>query len=363
MDQNILLFVDDEQKILSSLRRLFQPKHYKILLATSGQEALDLIDGGEQPQVIVSDQRMPGINGAAFLEQAQQRLPDSVRIMLTGHSDVSAAMDAINKGGIYRYLTKPWNDDDLLLVVQAAFKHFGLVQHNRELTAELQEKNQVLEEFNTALETKVEERTKALKKTYEKNLKLTAQLQKKVKELEAKDRIQQHLLTIHELEETLQIVLEVIVDVVEVDRAVIHLVNDTDGLLQPVAGVGNDGKEGRVPEHNLQALLNRPVYKQVFGRMLEQGKPVRIKAQRINHQGEIFDVPHFAAVPILKGEERLGAIEVDRHVSGHPIGETETETILSFCMQAAIAISDSQMRAEMADWEGDLEDVLDELRG
>jgi FixJ family two-component response regulator len=363
MAQNTILFVDDEQKILSSLRRLFQPEPYKILLAGGGQQALDLIDGGEHPHMIVSDQRMPGMNGAAFLEQAQQRLPDTVRIMLTGYSDINAAIDAVNKGGIFRYITKPWNDEDLLLVVKAAFEHYTLVQQNKQLTTELQEKNQALEEFNTALETKVEERTRALKKAYEKNLKLTDQLQKKLKELEAKDRIQQYLLTIHELEETLQIVLEVIVDVIEVDRAVIHLVDETDGTLRPAAGVENDGTEGHVPEHKLKDLQDRPVYKKVLDRMLEQGAPVRVKAQHIAVQGKAFEVPPFAVVPILKGEERLGAIEVDRHLSGRPIEATETETILSFCVQAAIAISDSQMRAEIADWEVDLEDVLDEFRG
>jgi len=281
--------------------------------------------------------------------------------MLTGYSDINAAIDAVNKGGIFRYITKPWNDEDLLLLVKAAFEHYALVQQNKQLTTELQEKNQALEEFNTTLETKVEERTRALKKTYQKNLALTDQLQKKLKELEAKDRIQQHLLTIHELEDTLNIVLEVIVDVVQVDRVVIHLVDETDGTLRPVAGVENDDKEGRVPEHKLKDLQDRPVYKKVLDRMLEQGKSVRVKAQHITVQGEAFKVPSFAVVPILKGEERLGAIEVDRHVSGHPIEEAETETILSFCVQAAIAISDSQMRTEMADWDGDLGDVLDEF--
>ena len=117
MSEPVILFVDDEQNILKSLQRLFITEDYDVNLANSGQEALDMIDDGLNPTVIVSDQRMPEMGGAEFLAKAKEKVPDSIRMVLTGYADITAAMDAINLGGIYRYLVKPWNDDDLKLSV------------------------------------------------------------------------------------------------------------------------------------------------------------------------------------------------------------------------------------------------------
>jgi len=170
MEELTILFVDDEKNILKALRRLFMDEDYEILIANSGAEALEMIEDGACPQVIVSDQRMPEMTGTEFLIQSREKLPESIRIMLTGYSDINAAMDAVNLGGIYRYVLKPWNDDDLRLTIRDAFERFDLRRKNQWLTSELSEKNKVLEELNESLEQKVEERTKEVQDAYEKNL-------------------------------------------------------------------------------------------------------------------------------------------------------------------------------------------------
>lgn len=103
-----LLFVDDEVSILKSLKRLFRKEKYEIFIADGGQKALDLIaEVGKPFSLIISDQRMPGMNGAEFLTKAKDIFPRARRILLTGYSDLDAIVSAVNDGEIHRYLAKP----------------------------------------------------------------------------------------------------------------------------------------------------------------------------------------------------------------------------------------------------------------
>lgn len=145
-----LLLVDDEVSITKSLQRLFRKEGYGILTASSGQEAIDLLKKVEKEvSLIISDQRMPGMNGAEFLEQAKKIFPNAMRFLLTGYSDMDAIIEAVNKGEIHRYLNKPWNDKDLLLQVHNALEHYELRFENKRLmnlTAEQQSENERLGE-------------------------------------------------------------------------------------------------------------------------------------------------------------------------------------------------------------------------
>jgi response regulator RpfG family c-di-GMP phosphodiesterase len=99
-----LLCVDDEPNILSSLRRLFRPAGYRVLLAESGAQGLEVLEK-EAVDLVISDMRMPEMNGAQFLAQVRARWPDTMRLLLTGYSDIQSIQDAINCGEIYRYIT------------------------------------------------------------------------------------------------------------------------------------------------------------------------------------------------------------------------------------------------------------------
>ena len=156
-----LLFVDDEPNILSSLRRLFRPLGYTIYTAESGAAGLRLLEQ-ETVDLVVSDMRMPEMDGARFLEQVRARWPDTVRLLLTGYSDVASILAAINRGEIYRYVTKPWDDNDILLLVKHALERRALELEKNRLEALTREQNAALTALNQSLEAKVAERTAEL---------------------------------------------------------------------------------------------------------------------------------------------------------------------------------------------------------
>lgn len=126
-----VLCVDDEPNILSALRRMLSLEGYQVSVAESGHKALQLL-GQEKPEVMVCDMRMPGMTGVDVLEQASQISPMTMRILLTGAADQHDTIDAINRGQIYRYLGKPWNDAELLAVIRAAIE-MGEVNRAKEM--------------------------------------------------------------------------------------------------------------------------------------------------------------------------------------------------------------------------------------
>lgn len=159
-----LLCVDDEANILSALKRLFRSQGYTILTATSGKAGLELLEK-EHVDLVISDMRMPEMNGAQFLEQVKSRWPDTVRLLLTGYAEISATVDAINKGGIYRYISKPWEDADMVILVKEALERLHLEREKRRLEALTQRQNEELKLLNNSLEEKVRARTADLQKT------------------------------------------------------------------------------------------------------------------------------------------------------------------------------------------------------
>lgn len=158
-----LLFVDDEPSILSSLRRLFRPHGYRILIAEGGAQGLAALET-EAVDLVISDMRMPEMDGARFLEQVRLRWPEVVRILLTGYADMESTVAAINRGEIYRYIHKPWDDNDILLTVREALEHKRLARENSRLAAQVLAQNEALKVLNAGLEHKVAERTEELKK-------------------------------------------------------------------------------------------------------------------------------------------------------------------------------------------------------
>ncbi len=161
--KHAILLVDDEEQILRSLQRMFRTEGYSITTATNGAEGIHHIENCERPfSLIISDQRMPGMNGSEFLERSKRLLPDATRILLTGYSDVDAISDAINKGEIYRYVTKPWDPESLKHQVRAALGHYELILENRRLLALTRMQNDELNKINRHLEEKVAERTREI---------------------------------------------------------------------------------------------------------------------------------------------------------------------------------------------------------
>lgn len=156
-----VLMVDDEPSVLSALRRLFRPQGYRILQATSGADALVLLRE-HAVDVVISDMRMPEMDGARLMELVRQHDSGIARILLTGYADIAATIAAINLGAIHRYIAKPWDDHALLLVVQEALERRQLERHNAELTDLVRVQNEQLRESNRTLESRVAARTSEL---------------------------------------------------------------------------------------------------------------------------------------------------------------------------------------------------------
>lgn len=138
-----LLLVDDEENILSALKRMLRDEKISILTATSGQEGLNLL-AQHKVDVIVSDHQMPTMTGVEFLHLVKQTYPDCIRIMLSGHADLKAVIDAVNVGAIYQFLLKPWDDTQLRCQIKEAFKYKELEDENRRLDYELRVANRAI---------------------------------------------------------------------------------------------------------------------------------------------------------------------------------------------------------------------------
>ncbi len=163
MDKTVrILCVDDERNVLRSIERLFLDDDYDILTATSGDEGLEILAEVNPIQIVISDYRMPGMNGVDFLREVCERWPDTVRIVLSGYADTAAIVSAINEGRIYKFIPKPWNDDELKVTISNAIERYNLHEKNMELTEELKKKNEELQGMNDNLERLVSERTAEL---------------------------------------------------------------------------------------------------------------------------------------------------------------------------------------------------------
>lgn len=161
MQDHTVLFVDDEVNILKAIQRLLRNEQMTVLTASRPQEALELLDRAEA-QLVVSDQRMPEMSGVDLLSSVRERHPDMVRMMLTGYTEMNIAVEAINKGEIYRLITKPWNDDELKATLRQAFDHYDLKREIKRLNQVTREQNFKLQDMNKNLEGKVRDRTRQL---------------------------------------------------------------------------------------------------------------------------------------------------------------------------------------------------------
>ncbi len=138
-----ILYVDDEMNNLVSFKATFRMK-YNVQTAIGGEEAIRILDEHDI-HVIITDQRMPGMTGVEFLESILDRHPEPMRILLTGYADLNAVIDAVNKGKIYHYLSKPWNEAELDATIQRAFDIYVKRREEQEITEKLAVSNDQLE--------------------------------------------------------------------------------------------------------------------------------------------------------------------------------------------------------------------------
>jgi response regulator RpfG family c-di-GMP phosphodiesterase len=142
-DKITILYVDDEINNLNSFKAAFR-RDFKVLTALSGKEGLEVLKN-EEVHVILTDQRMPEMSGVEFLIEVLKEYKEPVRILLTGYADINAVVDAVNKGHIYYYLNKPWDEQQLRIIIKNAFEIFSLRMKNKDLLQKVMDANGQLE--------------------------------------------------------------------------------------------------------------------------------------------------------------------------------------------------------------------------
>lgn len=166
MSEPLLLIVDDEQPILNALSRLLRKEPYRLATAQSGEDALTIL-GREHVHVVVSDFRMPGMSGIELFREVKQRWPHTVRVILSGFADGHVIVDSINVGEVYRFLPKPWNDDELVVTLRQCLDQHDLLVEHAHLVQQVREQNDELKEMNEMLEHAVAQRTRSLQLSQE----------------------------------------------------------------------------------------------------------------------------------------------------------------------------------------------------
>lgn len=158
-----VLCVDDEENVLRALSRLFSDEEFAVVTAPDAESGLGLLAGDEAIKVVVSDYRMPGRDGVSFLKEVRERWPDRVRLVLSGYADAAAVVAAVNEGQIYKFIAKPWQDEDILQTIRQAVDLYRLQEENRFLAARLQQNNQELQRLSRNLAGQLQARSSTVR--------------------------------------------------------------------------------------------------------------------------------------------------------------------------------------------------------
>ena len=278
-----ILIVDDVPANLDVLVQALDQEGYNVLVASDGATALE-VAAYSQPDLILLDVMMPEMNGyeACRRLKGDEKLASIPVIFLTARDDIEGIVEGFDAGGL-DYCTKPFKKEEILVRIQTHLERALLA---RELAA-----------LNAELEQKVEDRTR--------------EVRRQLKELEGKDRIAQHLLTIHSLEETLALVTEVVSDLIELDRVMVYVKEGEK--MTSVAAVGLDLPDSALGKEMHQTL---PVeYQKALGSAVGESQTVNIE-----------DSEHpFAVVPIMQNESLLGLFVVENNKTKRPISEANSD--------------------------------------
>ncbi|MBJ6727154.1 HD domain-containing phosphohydrolase [Geomesophilobacter sediminis] len=350
-----ILLVDDEENILRSITRLLiEEDAVTVETALSGEEALKLLDQYRDVAVILSDQRMPGMSGAEFLQQAREAAPDAVRMVLTGYADVATTIDAINKGGASRYITKPWDDEMLLRTLQEGVAQYRMRQENRRLSLLVEQQNAELAEWNTNLKKRVMDQTVTIRKRNEELSASNGQIEKafqqtilafsRLVELHG-TRLKDHARNVTELVVNCATTLGWSGDKVEVLRIA--------ALLHDIGAIGMDpnliDSTGTVMTRDqFQSYRQHPVRGQAA---LDAVEELREAALQIRHHHERFDGKGFpdglSGIEIPPGARIIAFADfVDRELGGVRTASA-LQAVLSLCKSKLGSLLDPELYEPM----------------
>ena len=342
MDRFTLLFVDDEKNILSSLRRVFSDTDYEILTAESGRQGLQLVKEREVA-LVLSDYRMPELNGIDFLKQVKKISPSTTRIILTGYADMEVILSAINEGHVYKFIMKPWRVEDLKLEVQKGVERYKLEKEREVLIEKIERQNQQLKQWNETLERRIEEKTRKIKKMNE-------MLEKKVSELQARDKVLEFLLEVHPLEKSLELILNEIMALSSVHKLAVYLVDPGKKTIKPEFGVIRKGKKRAVlSSKELAGCPSLPA--------LPPEKPDRKYYSGCSKDTRLSDYSIY--IPFEKQNQCLGFLLLDNTETSEPVKEEDIKLAAGFASLTAIAVNDFMVTSSTSDIKKVIQEILE----
>ena len=299
--RHTVLIVDDDPGILEALR-LSLELDYEVLVAPGGAEGLELLARNEVA-LIIADQRMPGMMGVEFLERAREVSPNSVRMMLTGFADLDAIVGAINRGQVYRYISKPWEPKDLEIDVRQAVE------------------------------------------TYD----MRVALDRRMRELKMLCEVGAAITSVLDLDQDIQMILEAVVNTLGFERSFLMLVDEGAGVLRSraCAGVSDEARafflqlEYGLDREDVAVVLTVRQNRSILVEDVDDA-PVGVDREVVRRMG----VRSFVTVPLVAGERKIGVLVADRSGAGERVVEHDRLLLMGFANQAAIALENARLYGE-----------------
>ena len=324
-----ILVVDDEQPVRRMVGRLVKSLGYAAEEADSGEAALALL-GKTVVDLVITDLKMPGMDGLTLAQKLLEDNRDRPVLLMTAYADLESARRAVSIG-VYEYFTKPFDVADVGAGINRALEHRRLVLENKA--------------YQKDLERKVEERTR--------------ELRQKVQELEARDSLLRHMLSIQEPEETLGLAVKLALGLCGCDTGVLYTV-DTAGGIQTGAAVGFEGGDESVSKARLEAmdLEGTDGVDQALKTCVDNQTPIWVHEPGDVRRG--FGIHSFGVLPVHRGEEVVALLEVGRKRQDVLVGESDMDALQGFLPYVAMAVMDCRLQEELPEWEDQMEGVLDE---
>ena len=327
MSESILI-VDDEQTVCTMLHRLFKGRGYTPVEAESAEQALGVVSR-TQVDLVITDLKMPGMNGLELAQKLLEQDPDRPVLLMTAFADLNSARRAVGIG-IYEYFTKPFDMNDVTAGVQRALERRRLVLENRA--------------YQKNLEQKVEERTR--------------DLQQKLKELEARDTLLKHLLSLQEPDASLDLAVKLALDLCACDAGALYLAND-EGAIELRVAVGFHGAGVPSNGENQHELAAEAIPS--LQETMRQQAPVWVHNPGAVRQE--FSIHSFGVLPVCKGEGAIALLEVGRKRRDVMVGEDDLEALQGFLPYVAMAVVDCKLQEEISKGQGNVEEILKAVEG
>jgi len=309
-----VLCVDDDVNLLSGLRRQLRRK-FDLHTASSGREALEILDRQGPFAVVLSDYKMPGMDGITFLKEVRHHSPDTVTVMLTGQAELDVAVSALHEGGIYRFLNKPCPGQILENTIHDSLEQYRLVMVERTLTADLNARNQELRELNDGLANRVTERTATIRGLY---------------------RFVTDLNGLDTLGEIAQLVVSTTAEVLHSKRVSLMLPDRSRSYLNIIAAAG-------IPEE-LKKQVRIPIGSPIAGRVFADAHSIVANdPDELSEHTERYDSVFFASAPLastllLTPGGPVGVLNVTEPAGNEPYKVEDLANLRAICEAAAIAL-------------------------